>query len=353
MTMKKLLTLLPCLLLCLIGASAQGSDSAASSQESSPAAWYELSAEDTVLTVSLPIDTAGASWHFQIGNETMIELLSCEVLGDEASESDAAWVGSFASFSAQQGSTVIQFTLSDSEGAHLKAHLLSVEAAQNGALSVKDVVENSFYYLNEYGDTLHAALPANITTGYSWSYCFSDPEILTCASEEYISAESSEITAGAGGTWTAVFCGTFQKAGEVTLTLNYARPWESVHPIESHTISLFVNEANYIELLPQQSEEDPFSSGSYGDEYFNVSLIKDADGSYSAKISIYRLTLQDDGRGYYEDGALYITATDAAGDSMKWKFTKEGPLMTAEVIDSTWSLLPTGEKFTFASDKTE
>ncbi len=350
MSLKKIFSLLLCLLLCMGFASAQTDDSISSlPKKEQPAIWHELSAEDTVLTVTLPVKDADTSWRFQIGNENVIELITCEVLGDEEGDAadTAAWVGSFGSFRAHTGSTVIQFTRTDTDGASLETRLLTVSASENGVLTVDKAVEDSFYYLSEEGTSLYVSLPANASTGYSWSFCFSDDEILTCANEEYLEREGTENMVGAGGTWTAEFRGTFKKAGRVELTLNYARPWESVQPIESRTIRLFVNESNYIELLPDAPEENPFSTGSYGDEYFSLDLLRLPDGSYHAAIGIYRLTLQDDGEGFYENGALFITATDAAGNPMKWKITREANEFVAEVIDSKWSLLPTGERFTF------
>ena len=237
-----LLALLLCVPLCAMAQEAEPSDEAVQ--------WYELSAEDGVLTVRLPLgDVQKESWQFIVGNERVIELLTCEVIGDEAEEGTdgAMWVGSFKSFSAEEGRTVIQFTRTDESGAVVEARMLHIAAAEDTSLSVVNAVENSFYYLNAERNTLNVSLAGNSTTGYSWGYAVSDADILTCTAEEYI-AHPSEGMEGVGGTYTARFEGSFEKTGIVTLVLAYARPWEG-NAIEQHQIRLFVNEANEMELL--------------------------------------------------------------------------------------------------------
>lgn len=66
------------------------------------------------------------------------------------------------------------------------------------------------------------------------------------------------------------------------------------------------------------------------------------------EISIYRLTLQDDGVGRIRDGVLTFTATDAAGNPMTWEAAEENGVLAVKVVKSTWSLLPEGERFIFA-----
>lgn len=318
-------------------------------------AWYELN--DDVLIVRLPMDNAASeAWHFQIGNEQVIELLTNEVIGDEESEYAYAhmWAGSFKSFGSCAGRTVMQFTRTDESGKVVEVRLLHVAAAEDMSLEIVTAVENSFFYLNEDCTALYVSLDANATTGYSWSYALSDEEILTCTKEEYVPFPTDGIMVGSGGTFEAQFAGTFKKAGHVTLTLSYARPWESVQPIESHEIKLFVNEANLIELLADEPEQDGFESGRYEDDgYSSLILTKNADGTYGFEISIYRLTMQDDGVGVYADGVLTVTATDASGGKMVWTLTMEEDVLKAVVAESTWAYLPVGETFLFEKEISE
>ena len=348
MNLKKLFALL--LSLLLLGAAAYAQDSLCALPLAEEA-WYELSAQDSVLTVRLPIEDENGAWHFLIGNENVLELLTCEVIGDEEGESgDAMWVGSFRSFSSG-GETVLQFTLTDKDGAPLQTRLIGVRVTADATITVTEAVEDSFYFVSEDSSALNVALDANPSTGYSWLIGISDEDILTCTAEQYIAAEGSEMLEGASCTWTAQFKSAFNKAGFVTLALSYARPWESVQPLYRHTIRLFVNEAGLIELLPAAVEEVSFR-GRYvcEDDGSTVLISARADGTFSAEISIIRLTLQDDGEGIREGNVLTVTATDAAGNPMVWTMTLEGSTLTAVVTHSTWDYLPEGHTIVFDAE---
>ena len=66
-----------------------------SAREQTPQ-WCELSAEDTVLTVRLPMDFANSErWEFEISDPARLELITQEVLGDEPGEPQAGYAGSF------------------------------------------------------------------------------------------------------------------------------------------------------------------------------------------------------------------------------------------------------------------
>jgi inhibitor of cysteine peptidase len=82
-------------------------------------------------------------------------------------------------------------------------------------------------------------LESNPTTGYSWQVMEIDNAILVQEGDpEYKQASGTSGLVGAGGTETFRFkaVGT----GETTLSLGYARPWESVPPIQSFTIQVSV-----------------------------------------------------------------------------------------------------------------
>ena len=84
------------------------------------------------------------------------------------------------------------------------------------------------------------ALESNPTTGYSWQVAEVDPAILAQVGEsEYKQSAGSEGLVGVGGTETLRFEAV--AAGEVTLTLGYARPWETdVLPIETFVVTVVV-----------------------------------------------------------------------------------------------------------------
>jgi len=89
------------------------------------------------------------------------------------------------------------------------------------------------------GDTLTLTLDSNPTTGYSWQVMKIDNGILVRNGDpEYKQVAGSEGLVGAGGTEKFHFdvVGT----GTTTLELGYMRPWESVPPIETFTIQVFV-----------------------------------------------------------------------------------------------------------------
>ncbi len=84
-----------------------------------------------------------------------------------------------------------------------------------------------------YNDThtaLTVTLSENPSTGYSWSYTISDPDVLRVTTDTFTPASSDPSVAGAPGTRAV----TFEAAAEGTalLTFVYARPWEK-NPIET------------------------------------------------------------------------------------------------------------------------
>ena len=89
------------------------------------------------------------------------------------------------------------------------------------------------------GQVVTVTLESNPTTGYSWQVMEIDNAILVQEGDpEYKQASGTSGLVGAGGTETFRFkaVGT----GETTLSLGYARPWESVPPIQSFTIQVSV-----------------------------------------------------------------------------------------------------------------
>lgn len=88
------------------------------------------------------------------------------------------------------------------------------------------------------GKTFTVALDANMTTGYNWSQTIKNTNVVVYVDNAYVAATSDPQIVGGGGTDTF----TFKAVGEgtTTITLTYARPWESVPPAQTKTITVTV-----------------------------------------------------------------------------------------------------------------
>ena len=72
------------------------------------------------------------------------------------------------------------------------------------------------------GDEILVALPANPTTGYSWSAAVSGKDVVVNEGSAYRAPSSAAL--GAGGEQILAF--EARRAGKATITLSYRRPWE-------------------------------------------------------------------------------------------------------------------------------
>ncbi len=91
------------------------------------------------------------------------------------------------------------------------------------------------------GDIVTLTLVSNPTTGYSWQVMEVDATVLVQDGEpEYQQSPGSEGLVGAGGTETFRFKAIGK--GETKLNLGYMRPWESVPPIETFTVTIAVKQ---------------------------------------------------------------------------------------------------------------
>ena len=87
------------------------------------------------------------------------------------------------------------------------------------------------------GQRLRLTLPANPTTGYTWAVLEpTDDRILRQLGEIEFEPESDLV--GAGGVQIIRFEAI--SAGQSNLKLVYHRPWESVEPLETFTLSITV-----------------------------------------------------------------------------------------------------------------
>lgn len=86
------------------------------------------------------------------------------------------------------------------------------------------------------GDAVTVKLAGNPTTGFAWAAALDDASAALLKEQgepDYTQDATDEEVVGAGGTYTFTF--TAAAAGEATIELAYARPWESVQPEETFT----------------------------------------------------------------------------------------------------------------------
>jgi len=106
---------------------------------------------------------------------------------------------------------------------------VSVEAGDNGGDVTLAV-----------GDLLVVTLESNPTTGYAWSLAGAvEDDAIAFAGNDFIAPESAEPMVGQGGV--EVWAFRALAAGEVTISMEYARPWEQgVEPVDTFGITVVV-----------------------------------------------------------------------------------------------------------------
>lgn len=124
--MKRIHTLLSALLcMILLASPALG--------ESGNAGWYELSNDDTVLTVRLPVEAdSGAGWVYEISDPDALELLTMETTED-AQGAGGEWVASFAGTFERFGNVTLQLRRTSSQSA---AYEISLFISENNQLQI-------------------------------------------------------------------------------------------------------------------------------------------------------------------------------------------------------------------------
>ncbi|RIE05962.1 protease inhibitor I42 family protein [Candidatus Cryosericum terrychapinii] len=88
------------------------------------------------------------------------------------------------------------------------------------------------------GKTFTIALDANASTGYNWSQTTKDTNVVAYVDNAYMATATDPQVVGGGGTDTFTFKAVGK--GTTTITLAYARPWESVPPAQTRTITVTV-----------------------------------------------------------------------------------------------------------------
>ncbi len=100
-----------------------------------------------------------------------------------------------------------------------------------------------------------------------------------------------------------------------------------------------------------------FESDEYSGAYLDPDVGEEAlwierqdDGTYSVKLSIFRLTVLDDGVGRVEDDSLRFTATDANGNPISGVIDRGFEELIVTFTDSTWPLIENGTTFTYETE---
>lgn len=90
------------------------------------------------------------------------------------------------------------------------------------------------------GDLLVVTLESNLTTGYGWSLADAgEDDVIAVTGNEFIAPESTEPLVGQGGVEVWAFQAV--AAGEVTIAMEYVRPWEQgVEPEAEFNINVVV-----------------------------------------------------------------------------------------------------------------
>ncbi|HWQ21845.1 MAG TPA: protease inhibitor I42 family protein [Clostridia bacterium] len=88
------------------------------------------------------------------------------------------------------------------------------------------------------GKTFTIALDANATTGYSWRQTIKDESVVAYVDNAYVAEARDPQVVGGGGTDTFTFKAVGK--GTTTITLTYARPWESTTAAQTRTIVITV-----------------------------------------------------------------------------------------------------------------
>ena len=108
--------------------------SGALGEHASEEAWFELSGDECVVTLRLPVvDDSG--WAFEISDPETIELLTMETIGDEPGE-DAEhrqWVASFRATGSQFGRATIEC-----RSASVGTYSIDLFAVENGQIQIVD-----------------------------------------------------------------------------------------------------------------------------------------------------------------------------------------------------------------------
>lgn len=173
--------------------------------------WYELSGENTILTVRLPGNTKdGMDWEFEISNPDALELLTQEIIEGESegmAGSPTTYIGSFMSTASDENTVklILRYETDDPDEAPFAVRTLELNINANNEISITSVSERNQsadwleYDMDNFILTLR--LPATENSSQNWEMSIQNPEFLeliTCETENgYVGSFMSNLE-GAG-----------------------------------------------------------------------------------------------------------------------------------------------------------
>ena len=181
--------------------------------DASEAMWYELSGEDTILTVRLPGNNKdGMNWEFEISNPEALELLTHEVIEGESegmAGSPTTYVASFISMTSAENnvSLILRYATDEPTEAPFATRVLELNISADNVISVASVLEINQsadwieYDMDNFILTVRLSAPEN--GSQDWDMSILDPdffELITCETENgYVGSFMSNLS-GAGFT---------------------------------------------------------------------------------------------------------------------------------------------------------
>lgn len=191
----------------------------------------------------------------------------------------------------------------------IAAAAVLIRAMQSRPL-VLDAGDNGSNVTVRIGDLIKVGLKGNPTTGYTWTAVLDEDSVesLRQVGEPDYVPDSGLI--GAGGTYTFTFRAL--SAGEAVLKLEYARPWESVPPLETFSVTLRIENAavnggaSPLEGTSWKLEGWPISSLFPGDFDITASFEGGRVGGRAA-VNLYSAPYNADAGGTFSVGAIVST----------------------------------------------
>ncbi len=181
--------------------------------DASEAPWYELSGENTILTVRLPGNNKdGMDWEFEISNPDALELLTQEVIEGESegmAGSPTTYIGSFMSTASAENtvSLILRYVSDQPDEAPFATRVLELNVSADNVISVVSVLERNQsadwidYDMDNF--ILTVTLPAPENGSENWNMSILNPEffeLITCETENgYVGSFMSNLS-GAGFT---------------------------------------------------------------------------------------------------------------------------------------------------------
>ena len=240
--MKKFLTILMiAVFCCLAPACAEGMTEATFD-------WFELSGDNTILTVRLPGNSKdGMDWEFEISNPNALELITQEVIEGESegmAGSPTTYVGSFMSLASAENtvSLILRYVTDDPNDAAFATRVLELNVSADNVISVASVLERNQsadwieYDMDNFILTVRLPEPEN--GSQKWEMSILNPEffeLITCETENgYVGSFRSNLSG----------------AGFTELNIHNENVYYTINLFASEAGDLFIKWAEVFTILP-------------------------------------------------------------------------------------------------------